>query len=282
MQNNVSKLGLGTVQFGTVYGISNKSGKTQSHEVEKILNTAKENNVNYIDTASAYGNAEEVLGQFDLNEFRVVSKFMPPIKGFNIADELKKSLEHLNLNKIYAYMAHRPLALLDDYLLWKELSNLKSEGLIEKIGYSLNEPNELDLLLDKNYFPDIVQVPFNYFDSRFEKELLYLKESGCEIHTRSTFLQGLFFMNPKELGEFFDEVKPILKNMQDTYKDLGAALLNYIIEKEFIDQVIIGVENNTQFLNNISAIGHSEPLTALDVQISDKILMPSNWPKISG
>jgi hypothetical protein len=34
------KLGLGTVQFGLSYGISNKNGKTSDEEVQKILKTA--------------------------------------------------------------------------------------------------------------------------------------------------------------------------------------------------------------------------------------------------
>lgn len=279
MQNKVSKLGLGTVQFGTDYGISNKTGKTQGHEVEKILNTAKENHINYIDTASAYGNAEQVLGQLDLNEFRVVSKFMPPKKGSTIADELQQSFENLNLNRLYAYMAHRPISLLEDSDFWKDLNTLKSKRLIEKIGYSLNAPNELNQLLDKGYIPDIVQVPFNYFDQRFENQLLDLKHKGCEIHTRSTFLQGLFFMKPNELSTFFDEVKPVLKKLQEVHKKLGAALLDYVIQKDFIDHVIIGVENNAQFLKNISAVNHSKGIKALEVAISDRILMPSNWPQ---
>ena len=43
------KLGLGTVQFGLSYGISNNSGKTSEKEVQKILNFAETNNINIQD-----------------------------------------------------------------------------------------------------------------------------------------------------------------------------------------------------------------------------------------
>jgi aryl-alcohol dehydrogenase-like predicted oxidoreductase len=279
MQSNISKLGLGTVQFGTNYGISNSNGKTESSEVEKILNTAVTYNIMYLDTAAAYGNAEKLLGQFDLKKFRIVSKFMPPANGSSVKEELQQSLTDLNLENVYAYMAHRPLSLLDDSTIWSDLKKLKNQRKIDKIGFSLNDPQELNLLLKKKYVPDIVQVPYNYFDQRFEKQLIELKNKGCEIHTRSAFLQGLFFMKGAALSSFFDEVKPILEKLQGIYQDLAAELLNYTIEKEFIDQVIIGVENNAQFLKNIASIGQGQSLPDLNNFISEKILVPSFWPQ---
>jgi aryl-alcohol dehydrogenase-like predicted oxidoreductase len=56
------KIGLGTVQFGLDYGISNRSGKTTPDEVIRILETAKQNGIRVIDTAALYGESERVLG----------------------------------------------------------------------------------------------------------------------------------------------------------------------------------------------------------------------------
>ena len=39
--NQKSKIGLGTVQFGLPYGISNREGQTPVDEVTKIINIAK-------------------------------------------------------------------------------------------------------------------------------------------------------------------------------------------------------------------------------------------------
>ena len=69
-----NKLGLGTVQFGCNYGISNKNGMVELNEVKNILNTACESGIDTIDTAHLYGSSEEVLGQFNLKNFKVVTK----------------------------------------------------------------------------------------------------------------------------------------------------------------------------------------------------------------
>ena len=47
------RISLGTAQFGLDYGISNKSGKIEPKEVDKILSFAK-NGIKSIDTASKH------------------------------------------------------------------------------------------------------------------------------------------------------------------------------------------------------------------------------------
>lgn len=276
---NIQKIGIGTVQFGVDYGISNTNGQTSEEEIAKILKTAKANGIKYIDTASAYGNAENVLGNQNLKEFRVVSKFLPNNSKVTISSLLHKSLKNLNLEKTYGYLAHRPNSLLENKFYWEELNQLKTDGFVQKIGYSLNEPKELDDLLAEKYFPDLVQVPFNYFDRRFESRMKELKKRGCEIHTRSTFLQGLFFMNPEELTTFFDEVKPYIQNLQQQNESLPEALLNFVLKKNHIDRVIVGVETNKQLLQNIHTSNINKELKEIEFNFPDKIVMPMYWPK---
>lgn len=276
---NHKKLGLGTVQFGLNYGIANIKGQTSIDEVEKILATAVENNIDLVDTASAYGNAEEVLGQFDLRNFKVVSKFMPD-GHLNLEILVKQSLQKLKIDKLYAYLAHRPLSLLENNT-WHELNLLKRKGLVKKVGFSLNEPSELETLLERGCCPDIIQVPYNYFDHRFEVQMKVLKNKGCEIHTRSTFLQGLFFLDPESLNSFFDEVKPTLKKLQEEYGSMERLLLNYVLNKKFIDRVIVGVESNSQFLQNLNDFERSKELPEMNFNFSENIIMPMYWPKNS-
>ena len=271
------KLGLGTVQFCLPYGISNNAGQTASDEVGKILGTAKAYKVEVLDSASAYGNSENVLGQNDLSSFKMISKFMPP-QDESISIQLENSLKILGLNSLYGYLAHRPGEILKDPEHWKELQKFKETGKVQKIGFSLNEPEELAQLLSKNFYPDLVQVPFNYFDRRFETAVKELKNRGCEIHTRSAFLQGLFFMDPHKLDDFFNEVKPIIANLQEE-EPLNGALLKFVLEKSYIDKVIIGVENERQLVQNIENLDTSSSLPELERKISDNILIPSKWPK---
>lgn len=275
----IHKIGLGSVQFGIPYGISNQTGKTSEEEVVNILAYAKEQNITLIDTASAYGNAEEVLGNNKMTNFKIVSKFMPPAESVSIVDQIEKSLNHLKIEQLYGYLAHRPVTIYYDPDQWSELLRLKAEGKICKIGFSLNTVGELELLLKQGFHPDLIQVPYNYFDRRFEKHLIELHSGGCEIHTRSSFLQGLFFMNVDNLPSFFNPVKPLILSLQNKYGSvLSEILLKYSASKPFIDYVITGVENLQQLHTNLEGLEHAEVISNLDFSINEDILMPSKWP----
>ncbi len=272
------KIGLGTVQFGMHYGISNQQGQTPVSEVKKIIDHAKLNGIEVLDSASGYGSAEKVIGNNNLKSFKIVSKFMPPTLGNEIRVQLEKSLINMHQTSLYGYLAHRPLNLVEHIENWTELQELKKEGKVKKIGFSLNEPDELEKLLQKGFIPDLIQAPYNYFDRRFEDHFIYLKEQGCEVHSRSTFLQGLFFINTNKTDSFFEEVKPIIIELQKNKDTLAGKLLTFVYTKPFIDKIIIGVENKSQLLHNLHSISNTSTLPELKQEISSKILTPSKWP----
>ena len=275
-----NKIGLGSVQFGIPYGISNQNGQTPFDEVAKILDFAFSSNIKIIDTASGYGTSESVIGELNKSRFEIVSKFMPSNSEVDIRKQLEKSLSLLKIESLYGYLAHRPLDLLDNIVVWNELKKLKSEMKIKKIGFSLNTPEEYYQLKLAGLEPDLVQVPFNYFDTRFKEVLIELKNAGCEVHTRSTFLQGLFFADTEKLPNFFNELRPIIKNLQNNYKEkLEGVLLSYVLQQEFIDIVIMGVENEGQLIKNINCIDNASQLESLKVTFSEQVVMPMHWPK---
>ena len=275
----INKIGLGTVQFGLNYGISNKVGKTPKHEVTNILKKAKTLNINLLDTAISYGNAEEVIGGFDLENFQIVSKFMPSKNNKSISSQIEESLAKLKLSKIYGYLSHRPMSLVENPNDWNELLLLKEKNKVKKIGFSLNTTDELKALIQNGFEPDIIQVPYNYFDNRFKNLIVQLKENGCEVHTRSTFLQGLFFIQPSKLSRFFYEVKPIIKKLQNETKNLSRSLLKYVLEKDFIDRVIVGIESSKQLNENFIDIEYAEDLKEFEGSIKNEILSPYLWEK---
>jgi aryl-alcohol dehydrogenase-like predicted oxidoreductase len=72
------KLGLGTVQFGQAYGVSNTRGRVPAQDVAAILERAAAGGVRVLDTAANYGEAENALAANDLTPFRIVTKTSPP------------------------------------------------------------------------------------------------------------------------------------------------------------------------------------------------------------
>lgn len=272
------KLGLGTVQFGLPYGISNTNGQTSAEEVSKILQTASAHGITVLDTASAYGNAEAVIGKNNLQSFNIVSKYITPSQGKSIEEQLTQSLRDLQVKRLYGYLAHRPAEILNDKAQWKILKDFQQKEWVHKIGFSLNTTEELQALLDKNIIPDLIQVPYNYFDNRFENLMIALKEKDCEIHTRSAFLQGLFFKDTNTLPSFFDTVKPLIKKVQQQTKNISGALLHFVAAKPFIDTIIVGVENAQQLLINSRDLQLGIELEKNTTPIPADILMPANWP----
>ena len=275
---HVQKIALGTVQFGTHYGISNSSGKTDVGEVERILAFCGERGINTIDTAFAYGNSETVLGCFDLSSFRIVSKFLPAGDSIpTLGEQLKISLDRLKIGKLYGYLAHRPREVAPRQ--WEHLQTLKQQGLIEKIGFSFSDPGEIRYVLDKGLIPDLVQAPFNFLDNRFVELLKSMKERyRTEVHTRSAFLQGLFFMDPSGLPDFFDPVRKTLKQINGL-SNKGGLLLRYTLSPDFVDRVVVGVNNLAQLADNLLQLEQAaELLSPNREEYPSECLTPSQWP----
>jgi aryl-alcohol dehydrogenase-like predicted oxidoreductase len=280
MKNFHAKIALGTVQFGQKYGISNRTGQTRFDEAAKILDLARSRQIHFLDTAPSYGSAEEILGQSNLSGFQIVSKFMPEESGGTLNQQLEKTLQKLNRTFLHGYLAHRPPSLIADPSQWTTLLKLKDEGKVKKIGYSVNHPDEIKQLLSLGMNPDVIQTPYNYFDTRYVPLLRDLKKHGCEVHVRSTYLQGLLLMAPETLSPFFASIVEPLKDLQRKHaKDLPATLLNNSLSQDFIDFVVLGVETASQLNDNLKDLGQSQTLAAFSGTVPEEILTPSLWPK---
>src|SRR5262245_9917704 len=59
---SIRKLGLGTVQFGLAYGVTNERGQVPASDAEAIVAVALAAGIDLFDTAAVYGNSESVLG----------------------------------------------------------------------------------------------------------------------------------------------------------------------------------------------------------------------------
>lgn len=283
--NYVNKLILGTVQFGLDYGINNQCGQVQQNEVNKILQLAKESGIKTLDTSSAYGTSEIVLGKsFSENnlQFQIVSKY-PQCKE-DVFTVFSSSINKLHQEKLYGYLVHHFEFYQSHPHLWEEMKQLKAEGKIKKIGFSLYNTDQLQYLLDNEVMFDILQFPYNLFDRQFDVYLLQLKQCGVEIHTRSVFLQGLFFKDLDSLGKQLEPLKPYLLQIR-TYCEthaltIGQCALSFVLHNPFIDGVLIGVDNVNQLQDNINVASHTIDINEFIQQIIVKetsLLNPSNW-----
>ena len=281
------KITLGTVQFGLNYGISNKNGIPLDAELRSIFETAKKFGIKYLDTAKAYGNAEERIGELSNNEFQIISKFPNVSSVGELRTVFLETLYNLKAKSIYGYLAHNADVLINNPELWNVLLELKKEGKINKIGYSLYQPEQLDKLIKLNLIPDLVQLPYSILDRKFETKFELLRSLGTEIHVRSVFLQGLYFMNPDELPKKLKALQPILNEFQNYCQEekvsASEVALNFAILNKNIDQVVLGVENAEQLQENINLVlswkSNSSLFSKIEtIEIKDKSLLnPVNW-----
>lgn len=292
-----SKLALGTVQFGLSYGIANKTGQTGAAEAKKILELAEQNKINCLDTAIAYGNSEQVLGEIGVSaRFNVVSK-LPPLPSDSFDTELwvnhhvQESLKRLKVECLYALLLHRSENLLGSRgkKLTRTLEKLQSSGLIKKIGVSIYAPAELDYAID--HLPlNIVQAPLNVVDRRLETSgwLSKLHRDGVEVHTRSAFLQGILLMTRDDIPVKFekwsyqwDQWAKYLKyyNISAT-----AACLSYPLSLQEVDHVVVGVDNLGQLKEIIEAARqnlNNRPNENLFMISEDqRLINPTNWGEL--
>lgn len=275
----MGKLVLGTVQFGLQYGV-NSAGRPCEDAVKGILAEAAKGGIATLDTSSAYGNSEEILGEcITPNEnFKIVSKY--PKGEIPVGEMFSSSLKRLKVEKLYGYLLHHFEVYKNNPQVWDEFIALKASGKVQKIGFSLYTPEELEFIL-KNGSPfDIIQVPFNIFDKKFLPLMKELHEKGVEIHVRSTFLQGLFFKDRNALPEKLQPMKKYLLQLDEFSKKSGLSIsdiaLNYNLQNPYIDGVLIGVDNVEQLQMNLNSVKD----TPIDIEIEVKeqeLLNPVNW-----
>lgn len=283
----MNKIVLGTVQFGVNYGINNTSGQVTQDEVFKILEIANKAGIQTLDTSSGYGVSETVLGK-SIKEtgtsFKIVSKY--PRCEASVRTTFEKSIANLCVDNLYGYLVHHFDFYLEQPKIFDDMIALKYEGKIQKVGFSLYTVNQLQYLLDHDVKFDILQFPYNIFDRQFEPYMEKLVMRGVEIHTRSAFLQGLFFKDTNTLPSKLLPLKPYLDNLhhycQDNDITIEELAFGYVLANDNVLGALIGVDNHHQLESNIRVAGRSLRQEDIDfiksIDIKEKLLLnPVNW-----
>jgi len=294
IDSGAQRIALGTAQFGMEYGIANTTGKVAEQDVAAILDFAADSGVECLDTAYAYQESEKVIGrslkQLGQN-FSIVSKLsgtedMTASQAERIFEE---SLERLQVDSLYGYLAHRSQDLLSNQDIWKSLLKLKTDGRVNSVGVSVYCPEEIDALEEAGINVDLVQLPFSLFDRRFESRLPSLKEKGVEIHARSVFLQGLVFLEPQKVPDNLSQARPVVSRLRQTADNTGLSIgevcLNFVLLNNIIDRVVIGVDSLEQLRCNLKALEKQDAVAAISEDLKDlrldyeRLLVPFLWGK---
>lgn len=258
-----------------------------------MLQLAKIEGIDTLDTAIDYGESETCLGKVGNKDFKLVTK-LPAVPDSCIDvsswihEQVKQSLMRLGVSSVYGLLLHRSEQLIGKHgkEIYKTLQELKELGQVEKIGVSIYSPSELDALALKYNF-DLIQAPFNLVDRRLHASgwLNRLKDDDIEIHTRSAFLQGLLLMNRAAIPAKFELWSELWNKWQEwlTHKQVSAiqACLAFPLAFPEIDRVVVGADSVEQLAQILNAEA-TPPLDDLPELRCDeeKLINPSYWLKL--
>jgi aryl-alcohol dehydrogenase-like predicted oxidoreductase len=294
--SSLARIGLGSVQFGADYGVSNRDGRPSEQEVAAILSRAVATGIGYLDTAAGYGDAETLIGRHLPRDHRlkIITKLLAltddvvePRHVGVVLDALHQSLERLRCSQVYALLLHNARDLAKpgwEYLL-DALRQAQSRGWTARIGVSVYDAGDL-ALVESRFKPDIVQLPLNALDRRLVVSgwLDRLKVSGIELHARSLFLQGVLLMDPQTLPDFFLPVRGAITALHSRWDAANltpvAGCLHHVLRSAAIDAAIVGI-NKLHELDEIeTAVAESamERDEGSPFDIDPLYLDPRRWP----
>ena len=224
---DVSVIGLGTLRTFDVSGDDEIAVRSQ------IVDNCLGNDINLIDTAAWYGNAEQVLGEITegrREEFYLATKVRTEGKEAGEA-QIARSFELLKTDYIDLFQVHN---MIDWQTHLPTLQALKEEGRIGMVSVSamVREayPTIMDLMREGRV--DAVQVPYNVMNRSADEELLPLAD---ELGT------GVLVMEPLQKGRYVSELKeqPDLVPLRDFGINTWAqALLAWVVSDPRVSSTI--------------------------------------------
>jgi spore coat polysaccharide biosynthesis protein SpsF (cytidylyltransferase family)/aryl-alcohol dehydrogenase-like predicted oxidoreductase len=305
------KIVFGAVQLGMQYGVANSTGKPDFDLSKKMLETAIDNGVGVIDTASAYGDSEWIIGksldQGLKSRVSIITKLdplenLPSQAGPSVCDafvdaSVYGSLTKLGIERIDTLLLHRGshLTQFDGAIFDRLLFHLKA-GRIGSLGVSVQSPEELIEAIDHQEVEHI-QMPFNLLDWRWDNAIEQIRKTRASrrliIHLRSVYLQGLLLLRDEKAWQSANRAHSdvifhwlddsIQRFERGSVQDLCIAFVKGL---DWVDGIVIGMETYDQLVENL-VIFSKDPLTAPQRDeliakrpyVQESTLNPSLWAK---
>lgn len=294
------RLCLGTVQFGMDYGLCG-GRKPSPEEAVGMLDFATQNGVDAIDTARAYGDAEDVVGAFlsrrtvPRERLFVVSKFGEESfdrnggRRLSLVASAEESLSRLKTDYLDAFVCHVASCAGDAEVI-AAMAELKRRGLARHVGFSVYETSEAMKALESEAV-DFLQVPYSVFDQRMKRDGVFeiSRRRGTDVHVRSVFVQGLALMTEEDVPPYLDRMRPRIRDLQSLCDEFGltrrALAMAFVRRTAGISHLVFGVDSLGQLKENIGSFSEEIPDEALDraaelfVDVEPELVMPNKWRK---
>lgn len=284
----VTEIGLGTWQLGTKWG-----DPFNEQEAEKILQTAYDHGINFVDTADIYndGNSEKAIGKFlrkNKDAFYIVTKCGRALNPHTdemytpeaIVGFVEASLSRMELDQLDMVLLHcPPTSVYRKDEIFTQLAELKSSGKIAGYGVSIETVQEG--LMAMEYEIDTIEVVFNMFRMKPVEQLLVdAKKNDVGVIARVPLASGLLtgkyhqhtvfgekdHRSYNRKGEVFDKGETFsgvdyqlglkaVEALKQLFQteDLIPYAIKWILMHDGVTSVIPGASNAGQVVSNIRA-----------------------------
>jgi aryl-alcohol dehydrogenase-like predicted oxidoreductase len=217
--------------------------------LEEVLKTFFDLGGRVVDTAPAYGHAEQVVGalakKFGITNDLFIATKVSAGGNDQATQQMNNSLAKLNRQRIDLMQIHNladatnNLALLRD---WKQ------QGKFKYIGITHIAPPRMDALeqLIRAGGIDFVQLPYSIAERRAEKSLI----PACVEHKTA-----ILVMRPFDGGNLFKDTKgkPLPDSVKAYASSWGEAYLKWILANEAITAVLPATSKVNHLKDNMNA-----------------------------
>lgn len=288
----MSKIALGTAQFGHAYGITNTAGRLSDARVLQLVERAIEGGIRTFDTAVAYGDAESRLARALKScsqPVRVITKIsLSDAEQGDPRDVIARSAQRFEGTRVDVLLhsvsdfRHPELPRLIEALL-----EARENGTVTSVGASVYDERDWNEAWGAVPDLDVIQFPGSVVDTRLLDSATVARShaSGVELHLRSVFLQGLLLSTPDKLPSIFSPLRDVIERLETVAQRFDvsrvAAALQPILRRQDIAHVVVGAASPRELEEILGASSRESEIPEFDLPAVDSMLLdPRRWKEL--
>ena len=294
----VSRLGVGLVELGTELSLSDVG------QARRVLNTALDGGINFLDTAECYGVSEELIGlavAHRRDEYILATKaghvrggyVGEPWTGRTVSDSIDRSLrrmntDYLDLVQLHAYDLTGPPP---DHVI-EALLKAKEAGKTRFVGYSA-ENRWAKWAIESDLF-DTLQTAFSLLDQAARTKLFSLaEEKGIGLIIKRPIANGMWGRDSVPSGYVsWDGVANMLLERYRRIAEMGPVpgasddgillALGFVLAHPEVDTAIVGTHDPDHMRANIDMVHNDLPIPteAVDELRRRYDLLGADWVQV--
>ncbi len=272
----VSRLGVGLAEIG--HGLT----FAQEAQAARVLNTALDAGINFLDTSACYGISEELIGRtipHRRREYVLATKCGHIAGGYDgeewtaqtILDSIDRSLSRMRTDYVDLVQLHScGVDVLERGEVIQALQAARQAGKTRYIGYS-GDNEAAEWAIDSGVF-DTLQTSFNLVDQRARARLFpKAKAKGMGTIAKRPIANGAWGVSESPSGyadQYFERAQTMaaIGPLPDAIEHRILLALGFTFAHDQVDTIIVGTRNPDHMTENIEWVQTRLPIDVAVVQ----------------